>query len=215
MVSQERARATRDRIMMAAADAFERIGFASTSLADIADIAGVTKGAVYFHFPSKDAVALAVIAAEHALASASASAIMAATECPLECAVMLSADLARRLQTDPIVRAGIRLTTESSRLDAPIREPYEDWLATFEALVRRAVDRGEVRSDIDPAALARFIIPSFTGIQMVSELFSGRADLPERVGQMWGFILPGIVPADRLDDAVAMVAVHLPESVTG
>lgn len=215
MVSQERARATRERIVRGAAETFDRDGFASSSLADIAAASGVTKGALYFHFASKDDIAAAVIEAEHAIASASARVTIAETASPLECAVILSADLARRLQSDPIVRAGIRLTTESSSSEISVREPYEDWLETFETVARAAVAAGELRPDVDPVQLARFIIPSYTGMQLVSEVFSGRADLPARVREMWGYLFRAVVPADQLDAALAMAARHLPGTITG
>jgi len=209
MVSQERARITRERIVIGAAETFDRLGFAAASLSDIASAAGVTKGALYFHFSSKDEIAGAVIAAQHAVASRSAQTMVLTSESALETAVLLSAELARRLQSDPLIRAGIRLTTESSTFDAPIRAPYEDWLSTFESIVTAAIEAGDLRPDTDPAVLARFIVPSFTGIQIISEVFSARTDLPERIAEMWGIIFAATVPADRLHGALAIVDRHL------
>ena len=54
---QERAEVTREAILEGAAEAFDAAGFGSTSLSDISQRAGVTKGALYFHFPSKEALA--------------------------------------------------------------------------------------------------------------------------------------------------------------
>ncbi|WP_202966035.1 TetR/AcrR family transcriptional regulator [Streptomonospora alba] len=51
---------TRRRILDAAAEAFMRRGFASTTLDDIADQVGATKGLIYYHFRSKFDVFLAV-----------------------------------------------------------------------------------------------------------------------------------------------------------
>ncbi|KQO97024.1 ScbR family autoregulator-binding transcription factor [Leifsonia sp. Leaf264] len=209
MVSQERARVTRERIIIGAAETFDRCGFGAASLSDIAEAAGVTKGALYFHFRSKDEIAGAVIDAQHAAASHSAKTMVLTSETALETAVQLSAGLARRLQSDPLTRAGIRLTTESSSFDAPVRGPYEDWLTTFESIVAAAIEAGDVRPGTDPAMLARFIIPSFTGIQIISEVFSARSDMPERVAEMWDIIFAATVPADRLDGALALVDRHL------
>lgn len=57
MPQQERAHATREAIVSAAAGEFDRAGHAAISLNDILRRSGVTKGAFYFHFPSKEAVA--------------------------------------------------------------------------------------------------------------------------------------------------------------
>ena len=45
---------TRERILDVALDLFEHQGYAGTSLRDIADRLGLTKAAVYYHFPSKE-----------------------------------------------------------------------------------------------------------------------------------------------------------------
>jgi len=56
----ERRTATRAAILSAAADLFGSHGFAATSVDQIATAAGVAKGAIYHHFPTKEAVFEAV-----------------------------------------------------------------------------------------------------------------------------------------------------------
>ena len=56
----ERRTATRAAILAAATDLFGTQGFAATSVDQIATAAGVAKGAVYHHFPTKEAVFEAV-----------------------------------------------------------------------------------------------------------------------------------------------------------
>lgn len=56
----EEAQATRERIVRAAAAAFAGQGFVRPTLAQIAADAGVTRGAVYFHFANKRALFSAV-----------------------------------------------------------------------------------------------------------------------------------------------------------
>src|SRR6266508_4828592 len=57
----DRGEATRRQILEAAGRAFADKGIAGASLNDIIKAAGVTKGGFYFHFPSKEALALAVL----------------------------------------------------------------------------------------------------------------------------------------------------------
>ena len=52
---------TRERILEVALGLFERQGYAGTSLRDISDQLGVTKAALYYHFPSKEALLDAVL----------------------------------------------------------------------------------------------------------------------------------------------------------
>ncbi|TFB96310.1 MULTISPECIES: ScbR family autoregulator-binding transcription factor [unclassified Cryobacterium] len=209
-VKQERAVLTREKIIAGAADVFYRQGFGGATLSDITAAAGVTKGALYFHFQSKEHVALAVIEAEHEIATAAATAILDTTTGPLESMLRLCSDLAGRLTTDPIVRAGIRLTTETSTFDRSMARPYEDWLATFEALTLAATEAGELRAGTDAEKLAHFIIPAFTGVQMVSDVFTERADLCRRVREMWEILLPAIVPPENQNSIEWMLEAAFP-----
>ena len=61
MGPQRRAEKTRERILKAAEESFARDGYDATGVAGICELAGVTKGAFYHHFPSKQAVFLALL----------------------------------------------------------------------------------------------------------------------------------------------------------
>ena len=61
MTQQARAVEPRAAIIRAAADVFGAVGYGGASMADICVAAGLTKGALYFHFESKETLALAVI----------------------------------------------------------------------------------------------------------------------------------------------------------
>jgi len=61
MAVQARADATRRKIMDAAVDLFDEVGYGDTPLSAIIDRAKITKGAFYYHFADKEAVAAAII----------------------------------------------------------------------------------------------------------------------------------------------------------
>lgn len=58
---QQRSEETRARIMSAAGDLFARYGYDATGVAEICTVAAVSKGAFYHHFPSKQALFLALL----------------------------------------------------------------------------------------------------------------------------------------------------------
>src|SRR5258706_14655428 len=60
---EERRAATRGAVMRAAQKLFESKGFSATTMDEIAAAAGVAKGAVYHHFPSKEELFEAVFEA--------------------------------------------------------------------------------------------------------------------------------------------------------
>jgi AcrR family transcriptional regulator len=63
--NEERTRTTRRALISAARQRFEAQGYAGTNLEDVAELAGVTKGAVYHHFPTKKALYEAVVVDIH------------------------------------------------------------------------------------------------------------------------------------------------------
>ncbi len=54
---QDRAILTRQAILTAAAGVFEERGYRAATISEILARAGVTRGALYFHFPSKEDLA--------------------------------------------------------------------------------------------------------------------------------------------------------------
>ncbi|MCP1414315.1 ScbR family autoregulator-binding transcription factor [Paenarthrobacter sp. A20] len=190
---QQRAKETRLAVIEGAARVFAEIGYGNASLADITKRAAVTKGALYFHFTSKRELALAVIEEQHAIVLAAGSQIAASDIPALEKIVRLCRMFGQQLLDEPIVQGGIRLTFEASAFQADVSGPYQDWINTAEQLLIQAQTDGAVRPDLDPAAFARFLIASFTGVQMVSEVLSSREDVMLRIEQMWAFMLPALI----------------------
>ena len=201
MVQQQRAQATRERLIDGAARAFYKLGYGIATTADIVTESGTTRGALYFHFPSKEDLARAVIAKEHELAITAGTRIMELRRPAFETMLLMCIDLAERLTTDPVVKAGIRLTTENTNFDPPLRAPYDDWLRAFADMAQLAIAEGDFRDDVDPEAFARFLIPSYTGIQLVSDLFTAREDLLPRIRDLWTFVMPAVIAPDRMQAA--------------
>ncbi|MFE4195219.1 ScbR family autoregulator-binding transcription factor [Paenarthrobacter sp. NPDC056912] len=191
---QQRAQDTRLSVIEGAALVFAELGYGNASLTDITRRAGVTKGALYFHFTSKRDLALAVIAEQHALVLAAGAEIGGSDAPALEKIIGLCRMFGRQLIQEPIVQGGIRLTFEASAFDADVSGPYEDWIGTVEGLLGEAQAHGAVKSTVDPAAFARYLVASFTGVQMVSNVLTSREDVLLRIEQMWDFMLPAILP---------------------
>ena len=113
---------------------------------------------------------------------------------------MLCHEMARQIVKDPIVRAGIRITLELSADDRAPPAPISDWITGCEMLRPARPSREISRRTSTRRALARFVIGAFTGVQTVSQVLTQRTDLEQRVDEMWGFLLPGIMPATRHQD---------------
>lgn len=214
MPKQERAEITRQSIIRGAAQVFDRYGYAAATLSDVIGQGGVTKGALYFHFKSKEEIARAVVDQQHELSVAQTRAQLArdGSSNSLEAVIRATQLLATQLMNDAVVRAGIRLTLEHGTFGTLQTDPYVEWVTLIEQLLWRAIDEGDLRSPVDAPELARFVCGAFTGIQMLSEVFTGRQDLRRRVEEMWAIVLPSIVPARKVQHFRKIAAVF-PEEV--
>lgn len=198
MARQARSQRTRDTIIRAAADMFERYGYGATSLSDVISHAGVTKGSLYFHFASKEELANAVVHEQHSMWMGQAQDFGDLPMPALEGLVRMSYGLAEQMIEHPVVRAGIRLTLENGTFQRPRSDPYLDWIGAVESLLRRAAAERELRSPVDPARASRFIVSAFTGIQLVAQVLEERKTLLDRVEEMWDLVLPGLVVPKKL-----------------
>lgn len=190
-MGQARAEATRTSVLMAAATVFERKGFAGATISDILDEASVTKGALYFHFDSKEALAAAIIEQQADWREAHAP----ESRWAMQRVIDLSFRFVHALRSDPLVRASIRLTLERNTFRTDDPSPYEGWVSTVTQLFVEARDAGELHADVDPDRAAAAAVAALTGTQLVSEALSGREDVVERVEDLWHLLLPGLVPA--------------------
>ena len=200
MSQQIRAIETRAAIIRGAAAAFEKRGYGSTSRAQVSSAAGVTKGALYFHFDSKEALAVAIIDAQHAASAAAGQKLLDDNYPGLHALVSMSYELARQLREDLVVSAGIRLTIEAVNFSTPVAGPYLDWMVACEEFLRRGIASGDINPDLDVRAAAHFCTAAFTGVQVVSDVLTKRADIDQRLTEMWAMLLPALVAPGRWDD---------------
>lgn len=186
MARQERATRTRRAILEGAATAFDELGYEGASTTEILTRVGVTRGALYHHFPSKEAIAAAVVDLQEEALHAPEHAVR------LQAAIDLTMEYARRLRTDPLLRASVRLTVEQSSFTTPRVKPYQGASEALRGVLVEAEERGELLPGLDLREVTEFMVGAFTGLQLVSQVYSGREDLLERVSVMWRLLLPGI-----------------------
>lgn len=198
MAQQERAVVTRDKIVRSAATIFEQRGYANASLDVVATEAGVTKGALYHHFKSKEEVANAVIELQYEIAQSYAERVFLLGRTALERMMWMSQTFAQQMKDEVVVSAGVRLTTEAGGNGLEREAPYAGWIHAVQDLIAAAVQEGDIRPDVDARRLAAFLIPAYTGVQLVSDILHGREDLFEQLENMWTMLLiPALVPPER------------------
>jgi TetR/AcrR family transcriptional repressor of nem operon len=159
---------TRERLLQAASREIYRSGFQSASLDTILASTGVTKGALYYHFKSKEALGYAVV--EEVIAPDVHSKWVR----PLQSVKDPVGALIGAVQRIPVrpedVRGGCQLNNlaqEMSPLDAGFRKRlaviFDAWREAVDSVLRGGQIQGSVRRDVGPADAAGFLIAMVEG----------------------------------------------------
>jgi len=185
---QARAVATRGAILDAAAEEFSAASYHEASLSRILERSRVTKGALYFHFVSKESIALAVVDEMEQLCR---ELVVRARDRGLD-PLRTAAEVAREVQdalAGPVLRAGQRLCSEG--FAGPHRPgwPFTYWQQVFGEQFALAADAGLLRPEVDAAAFSRTVVDVSAGSFVTSLGISGLADLAQRVCENWELLL--------------------------
>ncbi|MEU3186203.1 ScbR family autoregulator-binding transcription factor [Streptomyces sp. NPDC006923] len=187
MATQERAIRTRLAILEAAGAVFDEYGYASTTLSMVLERAQVTKGALYFHFQSKEALAQAVLDEQVQLGSVPPQA------CKLQEVIDITFAVAHRLLENALLRGSVRLTVDQGAPPGVDHSgPFRQWPEHLIALMEQAREQGELLPSVQPRDTVELLVGAFAGIQLMSRALTQREDLGRRVSLLWEHILPSI-----------------------
>ncbi|WP_031478684.1 ScbR family autoregulator-binding transcription factor [Streptomyces bicolor] len=186
MAQQDRAIRTRRSILEAAAKVFGERGYASATIEEILGRAGVTRGALYFHFSSKEEVALGVLEAQMPIDR------FPEQSSKLQKLVDHGMVMAYRLQHDPLVQAGVSLALDQGAAELDRSAAFRAWTDQLEQILTEARGQGELLPHIDVTDTAEFLTGAFAGVQAMSQAHCNRDDLDHRVSVMLRHVLPGI-----------------------
>lgn len=213
---QDRARTTRRTLLEAAAFLFAERGYAGTSINDIGTLCGRTSGAIYFHYASKEKLALAVVREQFVNWPQLAGRYAAAGVSPLEKLVTLSFEIARALREDTVARAGARLWAERRLIDADVPAPFPGWTRAVTRLLAQARAAGELAPGVEPSGTARTLVCAFFGLYTLTDELDTQQTLPERLYEWWLLVLNALQahpdPRNVLARAAAIARVQVPRN---
>jgi AcrR family transcriptional regulator len=194
----KRADTTRLQILRAASRQFARKSYSLVSLDDILADAEVTKGAMYFHFRSKYALASAIIEFRAAVARASVDQLLSRKLSGLETLIDISYLIAIEDIGDETARAGLNLLESIGRTDGMQGDFLGPWVTAFEAIARKGVRDGDLIADRDSEGIARLLVSMYLGLRQTSNLAEPERFLRD-LETMWVLVLPGFVKPNRID----------------
>jgi TetR/AcrR family acrAB operon transcriptional repressor len=160
--TKEDALATRDSILDAAEQLFVKQGVSGTTLQHIATAAGVTRGAIYWHFLDKGAMFNAMMervktpleAAAQLVDSDSAVAPLEALRKHILYVLQVTVEDPQARRVFEIATLKMEFTDELNEVRERRKQNQEMWMARTEQRISAAVANGQVRPDVDPFAVA-------------------------------------------------------------
>jgi AcrR family transcriptional regulator len=192
-----RADTTRLQILRAAARQFAHKSYSLVSLDDILADAEVTKGAMYFHFRSKHALASAIVEYRGALAREAVEELLARKLSGLETLIDVCYLVAVEDIGDEMARAGLNLLESIGRTDGLANGVLTEWVMALGAIARMAVVDGDVVEEHDPEGIARLLVSTYLGLRQTSDLGEPEKFLRD-LENMWALVLPGFANPDRM-----------------
>jgi TetR/AcrR family acrAB operon transcriptional repressor len=160
--TKEDALATRDSILDAAEQLFVTQGVSGTTLQHIATTAGLTRGAIYWHFEDKAALFNALM--ERAKMPLESAFYLLEKDSPVDpladlheylvCVFKLTVDDLRARRAFEIATIKMELVEEMNAVRRRRAEWKARWMATCEGRIRIGVDHGLLKPDVDPEVVA-------------------------------------------------------------
>ncbi len=152
--------ARRNQIILAAWECFARSGYYQTKMQDIAREAGISAGAIYRYFPSKEAVLKAISERSLERDLDLMERARATEEEPIAALELLSLAMRSVFQEpgfETLARMNVELRPEFLRNDdlkRSMRKNLRVMLAAASLLISDAKRKGQIKPNVDPEALA-------------------------------------------------------------
>jgi AcrR family transcriptional regulator len=162
---QQRSEETRSRIMDSAVKLFSDRGFGAASVDDICADAGISKGALYHHFESKQALFLALLdewlkTIDNAIEASKDKTVPEAFIQMMEAFPYIFKSAGHHLPM--FMEFWLQASRDKKIWEASIA-PYRRYHKYFTSLIKKGVDEGSF-VDVDPQTASRLIVSAAMGL---------------------------------------------------
>jgi AcrR family transcriptional regulator len=193
---QARAEATHGKIIDAAVELFAHAGYGDTDLAAIVRRAGITKGAFYYHFESKEQVADAIIAEGNIRLRRVFFDADQSSSSALQSLIIATFGVARLMRADLLVGTSNLLGQALGHIGHGGQVLYPDWVELFVGYLKTVAAQGDLRTDVDPAEAGETVCATAVGSQLLSDALGD--DVCGRLARAWRVLLVALVPSESV-----------------
>jgi AcrR family transcriptional regulator len=171
--------ATRAFLLQVAAEVFAERGYAETTIAELIARSALTKGAFYFHFSSKEQLALAVIEEKQHQWFDAVQAAISVHPRAIDQLRAVALALVRVHRDDPSAFSVSRLTRDLSRIPHVIdlvRDHMRAWVGMLAGIITQAQADKDLPATIEANDLAALLVAATDGLKDLGTLI----DAPTR-----------------------------------
>jgi TetR/AcrR family transcriptional regulator, transcriptional repressor for nem operon len=219
-LGDKRSDTTREQILRSAAHQFAQRPYYAVGLDDILTEAQLTKGAMYFHFRSKHALALAIVDEQIIRSDAAIKDLLTRKLSGLETLIDVSYLIAIGDITQDVTRAAFNLLESVGRTEKLQERLLHGWIELLGEITGRGIREGDIVDHGDPEDIGRLLVSIYMGMRQASSLDDPVVLLSD-FQKALSTVLRGIVQPDRIDyftqfvkrrTALAIKAVAPPEN---
>ncbi|OBI95547.1 spore coat protein CotS [Mycobacterium alsense] len=195
MARQVRSEATRRKILDAAIDVFGEVGYAAAGWNTIIERTGMTKGALYHHFDSKESLASAIIEEGSETILVAFRNVCGSSSPALENMIHGTFTIANLLTSDKTARAAEQLTAALSGFNEAATRFCASLVELMATQARRAATEGDLRDELDPVVVSEAIVGAMFGARFLANAMAAKPSAEttaDRTGQMWELLLASI-----------------------
>jgi AcrR family transcriptional regulator len=167
---------TKQFIVERTAPIFNEKGYAGTSLSDLENATGLTKGSIYGNFENKDEVALAAFDYNFNRVTEYIKDKVLATDNSIE-RLLVYPKVYRDFLKIPFLKPGcpiLNTSTEADDTHPKLREKAVNalafWKTSIENQIKRGIQRGEIKEDTNPTEFAVILMSLIEGAIMQAKV---------------------------------------------
>jgi TetR/AcrR family transcriptional regulator, transcriptional repressor for nem operon len=185
---------TKRYIIEKVAPVFNMHGYAGTSMSQLTDAIGLTKGALYGNFKNKDEIALAAL--EYNISRVSNE--IANTIKPIKntCDKLVAFAQFYIDAFDAVSQGGgcpiLNAAVDSDNSELPLRDvvirSLQVWMNSISTIIKKGIKSGEIREGVNPDAFATYFVSLIEGGIMLSKVTGSRIHLERNVSYLIGKI---------------------------
>ncbi|WP_199417012.1 TetR/AcrR family transcriptional regulator [Chitinophaga silvatica] len=174
---------TKQLIIEKTANVFNTKGFAGTSINDLMNATGLSKGCIYGNFKSKDEIALTVFDYNFSKITQHVKERILATENSIE-RLLVYPNTYKNYFRYTFLQAGCPILNTSTEADDThpqlkerAQEALEFWRTSIENQIKRGITRKEIKEDTDPNEVAVIMISMIEGAFMQAKVHNRMTEL--------------------------------------